>query len=186
MRLHYVVLLAIAASNAVALSATTNSKLVASDLPERSRSLTEGQHEAPNRHLREEDTTEERTFSIKATPGLEKFKSIPSFDKFKGLFKTKVTLGTLLGWAKKGKSPDKVFTAYELDKTGTKLFESPDFKIWYTYTALVTKTDPEKAVLTSLVGRFGESTVSSMLEGAMKVSGTKEIATALQMKQMES
>nr|AEK80769.1 Avh154 [Phytophthora sojae]AEK80770.1 Avh154 [Phytophthora sojae]AEK80771.1 Avh154 [Phytophthora sojae] len=180
MRLHHVVLIAVAAliNSAGALSSATDSDLA---LP-----LAGAQDVAANRLLRADGDDEERAFNIKTIPGLDKIKSIPGVEKFAGLFKTKITPGTLLKWAKKGKSPDKVFTTYNLDKTGTKLFESPDFKIWYTYTALVTKTDPEKAILTSLIGRYGEVTLSSMLEGALKLPGMKDVATTLQKKLMQT
>ncbi|KAE9007011.1 hypothetical protein PR003_g15134 [Phytophthora rubi] len=49
---------------------------------------------------------------------------------------------------------------------------------------MVTKTDREKAILTSLIGRYGETTLSSMLEGAMKIPGMKDVAPMLQKKQM--
>ncbi|GMF42635.1 unnamed protein product [Phytophthora fragariaefolia] len=186
MRFQYVVLLALAAVAAIADArpAESNRKLVVSGLREWARSRNERQN---GRLLRDDSVTvgtEEERLNIKAMT--DKLKSNSAIEKISGLFKRKITPGTLLKWAEKGKSPEKIFIKYKLDKAGDKLFDNPDFKIWYAYTAMVTKYDPEKAILTSLIARYGEPKLSSMIDAATKATGTgaTDIALTLQTKQM--
>ncbi|GMF18714.1 unnamed protein product [Phytophthora lilii] len=62
-----------------------------------------------------------------------------------------------MGWAKKQRSPDKVFVSLKLDKAGDKLLENPAFNVWVAYTRMATNTNPERAILTSLTARQGMS-----------------------------
>ncbi|ETP08050.1 hypothetical protein F441_15854, partial [Phytophthora nicotianae CJ01A1] len=131
---------------------------------------------------------EERAINIKSIPGLESLKKIPGLDNLKkvsNLFKTKNTPGTYLKWAKKGKSPDYVFLKLKLDKTGYKLFQSADFNVWVAYTRMVSKTDADRAIFTSLLARYGDVKLMRMADTATKVDGTKEIATKLQKIQLD-
>ncbi|ETM38207.1 hypothetical protein L914_15424, partial [Phytophthora nicotianae] len=73
----------------------------------------------------------------------------------------------------------------KLDKTGDNLFQSADFNVWVAYTRMVSKTDADRAIFTSLLARYGDVKLMRMAETATKVDGTKEIATKLQKIQLD-
>ncbi|POM63349.1 Hypothetical protein PHPALM_21270 [Phytophthora palmivora] len=113
------------------------------------------------------DESEERAINFKAIPGIEKLKTIPGIENLKkiaNLFKTKITSETL---------------------TRDKLFESPDLNVWAAYTRMVTKTDPDKAIFTSLLSRYGEVALMKMTEPATKVKSTEDIAKTVQKMQLD-
>ncbi|GMF29048.1 unnamed protein product [Phytophthora lilii] len=87
--------------------------------------------------------------------------------------------------AKKKKSSEEDFIRLKLDKAGNKLFESPDFSVWVAYTRMVSKTDADAAILTSLTARYGDEALSKMIEGGLRVKSTQEISTKLQQMQFK-
>jgi uncharacterized protein with PhoU and TrkA domain len=95
----------------------------------------------------------------------------------------KVQLG-LLDVDVKGKSANVAFSMLKLDKAGDNLLSNPQFKAWVSYVASINAKHPKTAVVSTLVGRYGDEAVAKMLDAAKKVEGTSEMATKLQAAQM--
>ncbi|KAG7384313.1 hypothetical protein PHYPSEUDO_002778 [Phytophthora pseudosyringae] len=153
-------LLVLAAAFLASSDAARDSKITAFGLPALVRLIsTDRTRILPERFLRTEnraDTNDgERGISLKSIPGLK---------KLTGLFKTKITPGTLVNWANKQESLDYVFLKLKLDKAGTQLFDYPDINMWAAYASAVVKTNPEAAMLTSLQARYTDDVLSTMLE----------------------
>ncbi|POM81782.1 Avirulence protein (Avh) [Phytophthora palmivora] len=136
-----------------------------------------------------DEVAEERGLNIKSITNLDKLKKMVGVDnlkKVKNLFKSKITPGTLLSWEKKGVRSESAFTKLKLDKVSSdKLFDNPDFKVWFAYSNVVHK-EPEQVMVNFLTTRFDEITLTRMIEKATEVSKTKEMATALQQQQMKT
>jgi hypothetical protein len=190
MNLRYLVLLTAALATSIeAASTVTTFNPVTSDLPSFARSsmVEQGDSEA-QRLLRVESSEddEERAISIKSIPGLDKLKKMPVFEKLTQLFKTRVTPGTFMNWAKKGKSPDYVFQKLKLNAVPEeKLFSSVDFPVWVAYVRLSSKTNADAAISGALVARYGDVALNKMVETALKVNPADDVASMLQKKQFD-
>ncbi|POM61848.1 Secreted RxLR effector peptide protein [Phytophthora palmivora] len=124
-----------------------------------------------------DEIDEERTFSLQ---------SIPVLKKLTNVFKSKITPGTLLNWANKEKSPDFVFRKLNLNKAGDKLFDNPDVNVWAAYTNVISKANPEEAMVTTLKTRYTDEALSQMILAAKKVSSTESVAIKIQTGQVQN
>ncbi|KAG7394128.1 hypothetical protein PHYBOEH_005655 [Phytophthora boehmeriae] len=122
---------------------------------------------------------EERAISIKPIAALDKFKA--GVENIISAYKSKITLGTLLKWAKEKKSPESVFATLKLDKATT-LADNPNFMVWFGYARYVWADDVllDNGILNFLTQSYKDVKLARMLEPATQTKGTKDIATTLQ------
>ncbi|KAG7378420.1 hypothetical protein PHYPSEUDO_010120 [Phytophthora pseudosyringae] len=88
-------------------------------------------------------------------------------------------------WLGAGKSSDDVFKLLELDRTGAKLLESPQFTTWTSYVEAFNRKNPgdEVSIVKKLTKSYDDATLASMVQEAMKVPSTETIAARLQNQQ---
>ncbi|KAG6955847.1 hypothetical protein JG688_00011699, partial [Phytophthora aleatoria] len=100
------------------------------------------------------------------------------------LVSPKITDKTLQRWAANNKSPKHALARLELDKAGTKLFEKAKFVDWV---AFMTKRNPNnagEAMMSTLMTRYSDDVLSTMIIAAKQAPNTKDIATKLQTEQL--
>ncbi|KAG7378981.1 hypothetical protein PHYBOEH_012112 [Phytophthora boehmeriae] len=166
-------------------TATTSLRPASSDTLRFARSRIVGENAAPTvqRLLRTDntlgETDEERVISIKPIAALDKFKA--GVEKITSAYKSKTTLGTLLRWAEKKKSPDTVFAKLKLDKATT-LADNPNFMVWFAYARYVWADYAflDRVIINYLTRKYGDVDLAKMIEAATQTKGTKAIATTLQ------
>ncbi|ETL86401.1 hypothetical protein L917_14163 [Phytophthora nicotianae] len=184
MRFHYVVLL-LAVNIVASIDANSMTTETASLGPSHT---VQDNGVSTIRYLRSVATGEEDEERVVVMPGLNSIKKNPvlqNVNKVSNRAKSIITSATLLKWAKQQRSPDLVFKKLKLDKTGSKLFESPAFNMWVTYTNKIFKTDADSVIFTSLSKRYGVAGLMRMTETATKVDSTKGMATKLQNIQLD-
>ncbi|KAG6615146.1 putative secreted RxLR effector protein [Phytophthora cinnamomi] len=167
MRLHFIVVLAVATLVATTTAADEPKTGVISDsVPSIEKDV------PPTRHLRTiDDAGEERgiTFSL---PGLETATNIFKSPNQKILDKL----------VKSGQTPDQAFAFYKLDKFGNTLqLSEPNFKLWVKFVIKTNKKYASSIVLSKLQKQYGDDhKLAEMLRKAAKVEETKKTATKLE------
>ncbi|GMF10004.1 unnamed protein product [Phytophthora lilii] len=102
------------------------------------------------------------------------------------LASSEVTSSTLIRWINDKKSMDAVFTRLKLTNAGDKLFENPVFLTWLNYAdELSAKLGKKTSPITTLTAQYGDETLSKMISAAKTVPATKDIATKMQVEQIQ-
>ncbi|EGZ15157.1 hypothetical protein PHYSODRAFT_286258 [Phytophthora sojae] len=88
-------------------------------------------------------------------------------------------------WSLQGKSVDDVFTMLSLDKAGSDLFVTPQFKTWVRYTKMAMHT-PEHYMLSALKAKYGYDGLSKIFLAAPRAGEMGTIALNLENKMVNT
>ncbi|KAG7379830.1 hypothetical protein PHYPSEUDO_008077 [Phytophthora pseudosyringae] len=176
MRLRFVVLLGALFASVSEISLATDLGVPTTGFLARSPAT--GEHNEPAARLLRagytpEKDDEERTFSIKAMPGVEKISSLVNKQQF-------------AWWLRNGEKADDVFTKLKLNKAGDSILNNPKLAAWVKYVDAYNVKHPEKKTSTipTLAKQYGDDVLATMLQTAKYEEGTRTIASKLQTEQM--
>ncbi|OWZ18672.1 Avirulence (Avh) protein [Phytophthora megakarya] len=99
-------------------------------------------------------------------------------------FATKLQTTLIENWKKAHAPANIVFTRLQLEKVGNKLFDIPEFPLWFKYAQDMGGWRNDEMIMLTLAAYYKENILTQLIVAAKKVSSTEDVATQMQAVQL--